>query len=85
MYIVEILMNANAKQYLPMFARKKVTRKQMDAMTHDELNSVSQFRLLRMHKNAVEFDLVVYIAVLYSSFSCVPVPVSFSEHECVRQ
>jgi len=39
-YIVEILMNANAKEYLPMFARKKVTKKQMDAMTHDELDSI---------------------------------------------
>ena len=36
-------MNAGAKEYLPMFARRKVTRQQMDAMTHDELSSVSHY------------------------------------------
>ena len=60
-------MNANAKEYLPMFARKKVTKKQMDAMTHDELDSVRQLHLFRIHIYPVEYELVAYITM--NSFS----------------
>ena len=34
-------MNADAKEYLPMFGRRKVTKEQMDLMTHKELSAVS--------------------------------------------
>ena len=45
MYVVEILVNANAKEYLPMFGRRKITKEQMNAMTNDELKLVSPFHL----------------------------------------
>ncbi|XP_065067794.1 E3 ubiquitin-protein ligase LRSAM1-like [Rhopilema esculentum] len=39
-YVVEILMNANAREYLPIFGRHKITKEQINLMTHDELKKI---------------------------------------------
>eukprot|EP00794_Sanderia_malayensis_P016203 gene16203-17833_t len=39
-YVADILMDSSAKIYLPMFARKKVTRQQMNNMTDQELREI---------------------------------------------
>ena len=56
MYVVEILVNANAKEYLPMFGRRKITKEQMNAITNDELKLVSLF-----HLHAHSHDSFVFI------------------------
>ena len=48
MYVVEILLHAGAREYLPHFARHHVTEMEMNQMTRDRLKEVSEFMMFMM-------------------------------------